>query len=289
MRQEIVKKIPGDLQSRLGFSEYSSKVNALDVAGKCVDLEMSAYQLSGDLSINFPENIDSKTREAVRLFNTDNSLRLHYHAPTDIPLASRHEPLRMGGINRLFEFIELAADMGAESFIFHPGRFAYYKIGSGKVVMSGITIPDIYFQRFYDSAKRLVDKSAGRLEILLENTYDFSEQLINIVDKFLELPSTGLVWDIGHMQRSMMLSQSRNIDPMPIAEFFSARIRKIRLAHLHDIDGTKGHLPLGTGKLKLQSHLEILSNLDIDMIIEVFSENDLKTSIKFIESITGDN
>lgn len=274
------------LNSRLGFSEYSSRIKALDVAVKCVELGLFVYQISGDLVINFPKNISGDERKQLRQYNNDHDLRLHFHAPTDIPLASRHEKLRLSGVDSLCEFIELALECGAKSFIFHPGRFAYYRIGSGQVVVANKNIPEIYFERFYDSVTRLAKCADGEIDLLLENTYDFSDSLIEIVDRFLGLQSTGLVWDIGHMQRSMMISKRNKIDPNHIADFFSRRLEHIKLAHIHDINAGKGHLPLGTGSLNLAPFLEVLSNLDIDMIIEVFSENDLKASIEYIDSLT---
>lgn len=246
---------------------------------------LAAYQVSGDFQVNFPENLGPKERLEVKQFNEQNGLKLHFHAPTDIPLASRHKHLRLSGVERLFEFIELAVDMGAKSFIFHPGRFAFYKISTGKIVVTSREIPEVYFERFYDSVKRLVDFNKNRIELLLENTYNFSDKLIEVVDRYLELSSTGLVWDIGHMHHSMMLSQNRQRDLRQIADFFSNRLKKIKLAHIHDVSSRKGHLALGTGSLDLGPYIEILDNLGIDMIIEVFTEKDLKTSIAFLESL----
>jgi sugar phosphate isomerase/epimerase len=56
--------------------------------------------------------------------------------------------------------------------------------------------------------------------------------------------------------------------------------------HIHDVNARQGHLALGTGSLDLGPYIDVLSGLGIDMIIEVFTETDLKTSIEFIESLT---
>ncbi len=274
-----------DLNSHLGYTEYSSKTTPLEAASKCVEFELSTFQISGDQQVNFPENVSSAQRKELREFNERNNLRLHFHAPTDIPLASRHEKLRIAGVDRLCDFIELAIDTGAKSFIFHPGRVAYYRISSGQVVVANRNIPEAYFERFFDSVQRLTECADSRINLLLENTYDFSDKLIDVVDKFLGLNATGLVWDIGHMQRSMMISKRKKTDPNRIADFFSKRLSSIKLAHIHDISAEKGHLALGTGNLDLPPFLEILGSLKIDTIIEVFSDADLKTSIDYIESL----
>jgi len=275
-----------DLKSKLGFSEYSHSMKVSDVAAKCKQYGLAAYQISGDFSINFPENVNKDDRRAVADFDNSNDINLHFHAPGDIPMASRHNAIRYGGVDRLKEFIALAIDLGAKSFIFHPGRFAFYKISSDKLVMANKNIPDVYYQRFLDSALRLADFAAGRIELLLENTYGFTAPIINVIDKFLESPCTGLVWDIGHMIRhNSTFGQSQSV--AGTAEFFSERLKYIKLAHLHDVSGKRGHLALGTGVLDIPSFIDIISKLNIQMIIEVFSEKDLHASLKYLESLAS--
>ena len=120
----------------IGFAEYSPRVSALEAVHKCLNRGLSAVQISGDFPINFPENIVSADRKTIRNLIEAEKINLHLHAPSDIPLAGRHDQIRLGGLQRLAEFIEMAVEMGAKSFVFHPGRFAYYRIGSGRIVMA---------------------------------------------------------------------------------------------------------------------------------------------------------
>jgi len=275
-----------DLKQKLGFSEYSPALKVSEVAAKCSQYGLAAFQISGDYSINFPENVNKDDCQAVANFNRSNNITLHFHAPGDIPMASRHQAIRYGGIDRLKEFIALAIDLGARSFIFHPGRFAFYKISTDKLVMAHKNIPEEYYKRFLDSALRIVDYAEGRIELLLENTYSFTDPVIKVIDKFLESPSTGLVWDIGHMVQQNKISSQNQSNDNSTGEFFSARLAHIKLAHLHDISGKRGHLALGTGILDIASFVDIIGKLNIQMIIEVLSDKDLQTSLKYLESLT---
>jgi len=273
----------------LGFSEYSQKLTPIQAVNKCLKSGLTALQLVGDFHVNFPENISKIEREKVKNLIYDNGFHLHYHAPSDIPLASRHNILREGGLLRMREYIELAAQMGAKSFVFHPGRFAFYKIGSGKMVLAKRDIPEIYLKRFYDSAARLVEYSAGRLNILLENTFSFTSQLIDIITRFLNLPSTGLVWDIGHEHLDRKTHHRNYPSKVQPSEFFLERLNKVKLAHLHDALKNRSHLPLGSGEIDIAAYIDIFTRSNIDMIIEVFNENDLKASIEYVDSITMRN
>jgi sugar phosphate isomerase/epimerase len=280
------KSYNNDRMMQIGYNEFSSNVSASEAISRCKRMGLASLQINGDFPVNFPENIsDDQRREAKNLLD-EHEIRLHYHSPTDIPLASRHHHLRLSGVERLIEYIGLAIDLGAKTFVFHPGRFAYYKISSGRVVVGDREIPEVYFKRFYDSAEKLAKFSSGKIDLLLENTYNFSPRLIKIVDDFLQLPSTGLVWDIGHMHHGISSQFASNAAKTRIAEFFSGRLDFIKLAHIHDVAGRKGHLALGTGEIDLESYIDIIGKLGVEMIIEVFSEKDLKTSLSYIQGLT---
>jgi len=266
----------------IGCSEYSPKIKAYDAAVKCLKLGLAGFQLSGDFTINFPENISQYEREQTSSFIHENNIRLHYHAPSDIPLASRHEKLRLGGVQRLMEYIDLAVDMGASSFIFHPGRFAFYKVSSQKLVLAKRNVPESYYDNLYNSVYILAEHIDGKLQLLLENTYNFSDRIISVVDRFLEIPYTGLAWDIGHMNHSESYNQISNCG---MADFFANRIKSVKLAHIHDSVNNKSHLPLGTGNLNISAYIDIFNSQNIEMIIEVLSDNDLMKSLDYIQTL----
>jgi len=63
-----------------------------------------------------------------------------------------------------------------------------------------MNIHQSYFERFYDSVSRLAVYADRRIHLLLENTYNFNDQVISVIDRFLKIPFTGLIWDIGYMR-----------------------------------------------------------------------------------------
>ncbi len=143
-----------------------------------------------------------------------------------------------------------------------------------------MNIPQSYFERFYDSVSRLAVYAARRIHLLLENTYNFNDQVISVIDRFLKIPFTGLVWDIGYMR-----SRDRHNKTVEnrMASFIKDILKFIKLAYIHDVNGGRSHLPLGAGSLDIISFIDIFSSLNIEMIIEVYSEKDLKTSLEYIK------
>jgi sugar phosphate isomerase/epimerase len=269
------------VKSFLGYSEPSPEIAPLAAAEKCLSAGFSVFQLVGDYPVNFPENVKRGDRKQIRNYLKKNKLRLHFHGPHDIPLASRHEPVRKGGINRLKEYAQLAIDLGAKTLIIHPGRFAVYKISTGKLAITQKNIPRIYIEKFYDSISQLVKFSGKKLQILLENTYGFPPDLVEYVDKFLKQKGSGLVWDIAHGANDQRGDRER------AAAFISERLKHVKLIHLHDIDKSRGHLALGAGNLNIAEYIEIIRELKSDTIIEVLSDEDLKLSIEYIDSLAA--
>jgi sugar phosphate isomerase/epimerase len=269
------------VKSFLGYSECSSQLKPLAATEKCFAGGLAVLQLAGDYPINFPENVSRAERKQLNRYLKANKIRLHLHAPHDIPLASRHEAVRKGGIARLKEYAQLAIDVGAKTLVIHPGRFAIYKISTGKLALTQRNIPKPYIENFYDSISRLVKYAHDRIQILLENTYGFPPELVEFVDKFLKQKGSGLVWDIGHN------ASYQKADREKAASFISERIKFVKLIHFHDIDKTRGHLPLGSGNLNIATYLDIIGELKADVIIEVLSDEDLKSSLEFIDSLSS--
>jgi sugar phosphate isomerase/epimerase len=266
------------IRAYLGYSECSARTPAHEAAQKCLGYGLSAIQLTGDFPINFPENLSSAERTLTKEFILSNNLRLHFHAPHDIPLASRHEQIRQGGIARLKEYLQLAIDLGARSFVIHPGRFAIYKISSEKLILTDKNIPRVYLDRFFDSVANIQRFADGRIQILLENTYGFPPDLVEYVDIFLQNPGGGLVWDIVHGSHGQKQSREET------AKFFSERLKNVKLIHLHDFSQSKGHQALGSGKLDINTYLDIISELQVDAIIEVLTAEDLRQSLDYIDA-----
>lgn len=268
-----------DLRPFLGFSEFSSQTSPKEAADRCLRLGLSAFQLVGDFPINFPEFTPPAFRKEVKEYISQKGLRLHFHSPHDIPLATRHDRIRQGGIERMKEFVQLAIDMGASTFVIHPGRFAVYKMSTGSIVLDHKNIPQSYYDRFSNSFRSIVDFAAGRLSVLLENTHGFSDRLCQLIDEFLELDGVGLAWDIAYAAKGDAVNSGR------AAEFISKRLAGVKLIHLHDYSRGRGHLALGTGELKIKSYIDIIAELKIDTILEVFSEADIVKSLDYIDSL----
>jgi sugar phosphate isomerase/epimerase len=238
-------------------------------------------QLSIDSPRLFPENLDETERNEIRDCFEEKNIALCFHGPSDIPLMNRHDIIRDAGVKRLLELVDLAIELGGQSFIFHPGRLAFYSAGSNKVVFMEDRLPSGRLGYFSDSLIRLLDHAAGRISLCIEYTHNMPPGLLDIISRLLGERGMNLAWDIGYTD---ILPPNRRAQML---KFYNDNIRHVKIFHVHDITESGGHRALGTGSVNLPAYLDIISAVNADMILEVFPEKELIESVDYLNGLAA--
>jgi sugar phosphate isomerase/epimerase len=136
--------------------------------------------------------------------------------------------------------------------------------------------PDRIGALLEDSIRRLLDVCAGRIALCIENTHTISAPFLNVVSRLAQDAGLGLVWDVGHTEQ--LPDPKRQM----VINFFQDHLKHIRLAHLHDISDGADHRRLGSGRLNVDGYLKIFRALSLDVILEIFPEEDLLKSLDYI-------
>ena len=236
-------------------------------------------QLSLDFPWFFPEKISSGSRAEIKNYCESAGVRLCFHGPSDLPLMNRHEMVRLGGINRMLEMLDLAVDLNGKYFVFHPGRLAFYSVGRKEVVFMEKRFPEKHAEIFTSSAARLLDHAGARIKICIENTHDLPALFLNAISELADNNGLCLAWDVGHTE---------NLPPgdrAKMLKFYTENIKYVKLVHLHDITKEGGHKALGSGILNLSAYLEIINTIKADTVLEIFPQNSLIDSIKYLNAL----
>jgi sugar phosphate isomerase/epimerase len=236
-------------------------------------------QISLDDGRHFPENVGLDERRRAAEQSRKLGIGLCFHGPSDIPLMNRHEAVRKAGLARMMEMIDMAVEAGAEYFIFHPGRLAFYSLSRNEVIFMEQKIPRRHLDLFSDSARRVLDHAGDRIKICLENTYSLPEQFLERIGKLTADDGLYLVWDVGHTELASPGRRER------IIRFFNDNIDRVTLGHLHDVVGRSDHRALGTGKMNIQAYIEIFNTIGADIILEVFPEAALLESVEYLKKL----
>jgi sugar phosphate isomerase/epimerase len=185
----------------------------------------------------------------------------------------------MAGLERLYEMLDMAVEMGGEYFIFHPGRLAFYSISTHRVIFMEQKIPGRHIELFSDSVKRLLDYAGDRIKLCIENTHTLPQQFLDRIARMAIEDRLNLVWDVGHTELAPAAKRER------IIKFFQENIRRVKLGHLHDVFNGADHKALGTGEVNIAGYLEIFDTIGADVILEVFPETDLLKSVEYIKQL----
>jgi len=238
-------------------------------------------QLSMDFSRLFPENLAESERAEIREYYGNNNIASCFHGPSDIPLMNRHTAIREAGLNRIFEMIDLAADLGGEFFIFHPGRLAFYSAGKNKVVFMENRIPSKRLDFFKNSVYKILDHAADRISVCIENTHYMPKSFLDVICELIADRGLYLAWDVGYTDVLPADDRARML------KFYNDNIRYVKMVHLHDITDSGGHKALGTGGLNISAYLDIINTIEADVVLEIFPEKSLLDSVEFLNSLAA--
>jgi sugar phosphate isomerase/epimerase len=192
---------------------------------------------------------------------------------------NRHERIRRAGLDRAREMIDLAIDMGGEYFVLHPGRLAFYSLSTKRVFFMEQRFPEKIGATFADSLGALMAHCNEQIELCIENTQAFSSPFLNAIGEAAGGISPGLVWDVGHTE------QLSGVRRQQLIRFFQDNIKRVRLAHLHDVVDGAVHKALGAGQVDVAGYLEIFNAMGIDVILEVFPEEGLIKSVEYLRTL----
>jgi sugar phosphate isomerase/epimerase len=263
----------------LGFTAYGGENALTDALDFAIEYGLGLVQVSMDSSRYFPENMSVDHRNKIKDIYQKNNTGLCLHGPTDIPLMSRHESIRVAAVNRVLEMIDLAIDLGGEYFVFHPGRLALYSLNRKKIVFMEKALPEKYLGYFSQAINKISAHAGDKITICIENTHAVPPQFLGIIKETLQNSNLNLAWDIGHTE--MLETANRN----RIIQFFQDNISHVKLFHLHDVTEKGDHKTLGSGRVNLKAYLEIIDTVGADTILEIFPKSAIIKSLDCINSI----
>ncbi len=267
---------------KIGFAASPLSRDIKSTADFAREHDFDFVQLSLDFSRLFPENLSESTRRKIREYYNSKNIGLYFHGPSDIPLLNRHDAVREAGLNRIFEMIDLAVELGGVYFIFHPGRLAFYSTGKNKVVFMENRIPSKHLDFFRDSLYKILEYASGRISVCIENTHYMPLGFLDIINDTLRDRGLHLVWDIGYTDILPPDKRARML------KFYNDNIRYVKIVHLHNITDSGGHKTLSTGMVNVPAYIDIINTIRADVVLEIFPEKSLLESVKYLNSLTVD-
>lgn len=264
------------VKGRLGFASFAVDGGFDDLLEFAREHGFELIQIALDSGRYFPERIGEDERRRIAGIFSESGIALCFHGPSDIPLLNRHDKIRLAGLERYYEMIDLSIDLGGEYFVIHPGRLAFYSVSKKEIIFMERKIPSHHIKLFQDSLNRLLSYAGDRTRLCIENTYALPPQFLKVVGELAENKNLGLVWDAGHTELVTPSQRER------IIRFFQNNIKHVVLGHLHDVSGGVDHKELGTGDINIDGYIEIFNAIGADIVLEIFPAGRLLKSLEYL-------
>lgn len=192
------------------------------------------------------------------------------HVSETIDIASLNDHIRKNNLKEAIRQIKIGINNDIKKFTLHINSGVYFTLPDGKFFLNE-KYNDIYVKNLAKSCQ-VLNKFAkdNNIEINFENTniHSFTKEAINIIFKYEYL---GFTLDIGHNEKNSGKA-------FPLLNVTN----KIKHIHLHDYDGKKDHLPIGSGIIDFSKYID---NLKVNyVVIEIKQTNELIESINYIRN-----
>ena len=232
------------------------------------DLNLSFIELNLDLPYCNIANLDLLNLTKV------NDIEFTIHLSEKIDVGELNENLRIAYLNNIESVVKLGVKNNIRRYNLHLDPGIHFSLPDKKVFI---------YEKYIDEYKQALNKSCEVLDklsqeydvqIMFENLKlpEYLKEGFKVVSKYEHLYFT---LDMGHDIRYGSVAQS----------FFEQFPNKIKHIHLHDFDGSKDHLALGTGILNVKEKLDFISKNNLYAVIEVKREQELKDSVKFLNTL----
>lgn len=235
----------------------------------CARLGLRTLELSMNLPQCCPEAQDAA---ALRALSADHGLELTLHLPEEMDLATFHEPVRRGHLERAVQAVRWAASGGVKLVNMHLHAGVYYTLPEGRSYVYA-TQAD-FAQRLCNGVGELARAAAAEgVSLCVENTGQFNLPFLSApLQRLVDAGAVSLTWDTGHDGKNGFADRP----------FLLRNAAALRHMHLHDFDDSHDHWPLNTGKLNLGEMLHLAEELRLSVILEVKTARALERSVEVV-------
>ena len=241
------------------------------------ELGVGVVELRAEPGLAHPTELDRNARKALRRRLESFGLRPTVHASIhDTNLASLNPILAAAAREDLRRTVELAAEVGAEIVVFHPGRLpSEYRRDPG-ALEAARSVLYANLEELIPYAERLgvvlavENKQRGSNRDLILTPQEHRE----VLERF---PGLWACLDFGHLN-------TLGLDPV---EFVRALGERLIHVHLHDNHGQADeHLPLGEGNLDWKRCISALAEAGFSgtTVLEIPEPKGLRSSVALLVS-----
>ncbi|GAA0425701.1 sugar phosphate isomerase/epimerase [Virgibacillus sp. AGTR] len=190
--------------------------------------------------------------KVLRDYAKEEGIALTLHASSwDLNICSINKGIQEQSVKELKKSIDLASQLQVLHMTFHPGRF---------------TVKDYLWEYHQD---RLIENTQELLAYAADKQVTLSQELMEPIAK--EILTQPKHMNVFQDKVGTELPVTLDIAHVPLHESsiqYLEQLRFVNSIHLSDSSKEQYHVPLGEGEVELQHILEVLSTMDVPIVLE---------------------
>ncbi len=247
------------------------ETNTLEGCAKlCAELELDFVELN----MNIPQyQLDKIDVDYFKSIADKYGIYYTIHLDENLNVSDFNSYVAEANTKTVADTIEIAKQLGVRVVNMHMARGVYFTLPDRKVYLFS-EYKDQYLKSIV-AFRNMCETAIGDVDIkiCIENCdgyEDFQEEAIELL---LKSDVFALTFDVGHNHGIGGTDE----------EFIMKHKDRLYHIHLHDAEGKKNHLALGTGEMDIEKYISLANKHNCRVVLETKTVDGLKQSIEWLK------
>lgn len=235
----------------------------------CKELNFNFVELNMNLPQYQLENIDIEKLNRLKI---ENNIFYTIHLDENLNVSDFNSYVANAYLKTVLDTIEIAKSLDVKIINMHLSKGVYFTLPDKKVYLF-----EQYKENYLKSITTFINAVENKLKntdirICIENTNGYTNFQLEAIDILLQSPAFALTFDIGHSHCV------GDIDEKVVIE----RENRLYHMHLHDAQGKKDHMTLGTGDIDIKKYIQLADEHSCTIVLETKTVEALKKSVDWL-------
>lgn len=231
-----------------------------------------------ELNMNLPEYQVEKLEktEVFQEIMSENNIYFTIHLDENLNIADFNKEVAGAYMDTVKRVIAVAHKLNVPILNMHMNHGVHFTLPDRKIQLF-----DKYFDEYITAIRqfvRMCEREIGDsdIKVCIENTDGYRSYEKAAIEEMLLSRVFSLTWDIGH---------SNSVGDVGKADeaFILENKDRLRHFHIHDSQGKKVHMTLGSGEINLEDRLECAKRQGARCVVETKTITSLKESVLWLK------
>lgn len=247
------------------------ETSALEECAKlCAELGLDFIELNMNMPQYQLDKIDVDYFKSIA-----NKYGIYYtiHLDENLNISDLNPYVAEAYIKTVADTVEIAKQLSIKVINMHMARGVYFTLPDRKVYLFSE-----YKEQYLKSIvafRNMCENAIGDadIKICIENCDGYEDFQKEAIEMLLESKVFALTFDVGHNHGIGGTDE----------EFVMKHKNRLHHIHLHDAEGTKNHLALGTGEMNIEKYINLANEHNCRAVLETKTIDGLKQSVEWLK------